>query len=299
MSYKTVRACNRTPIADDAPDNPFRGKHIVLSGDIGHYDRGEFQSIIACLGGDAYHGPSKKTDMAIIGHRFGSKAAKIEALIASGKPITILEEYATLKILEQPFLQDRIKRGQEHFSLMWQKEMNEGGVLDDDGNTGKRKPSKSRSDKVDLSSVPTDEYGIPKITPQEMVDVLNDLTHFEATTTAQNIHSSIDAKLHRIVNKPYESDDPNEILQEVSKRNAEIELLKKKLDYWNIVVFASIDADVKARQDVLRRLEEYDDEKDLGKNPSFNPQGCAYIAVGIMLIIMLIAVFAGIAGSCS
>ena len=55
---------------------------------------------------------------------------------------------------------------------------------------------------VDISSIPTDEYGIPKITPQEMVDVLNDLTHFEATTTAQNIHSSIDAKLHRIVNKP-------------------------------------------------------------------------------------------------
>lgn len=100
MSYKTVRACNRTPIADDAPDNPFRGKHIVLSGDIGHYDRGEFQSIIACLGGDAYHGPSKKTDMAIIGHRFGSKAAKIEALIAGGQPITILEEYTVIKLLK-------------------------------------------------------------------------------------------------------------------------------------------------------------------------------------------------------
>lgn len=149
---------------------------------------------------------------------------------------------------------------------------------------------------VDISSIPTDEYGIPKITPQEMVDVLNDLTNFEATTTAQNIHSSIDAKLHRIVNKPYESDDPNEILQEVSKRNAEIELLKKKLDYWNIVVFASIDADVKASQDVQRRLDEYDDEKDLGKNPPFSLGGCAYVVVGILLISLMLA---GIAGSCS
>lgn len=149
---------------------------------------------------------------------------------------------------------------------------------------------------VDISSIPTDEYGIPKITPQEMVDVLNDLTHFEATTTAQNIHSSIDAKLHRIVNKPYESDDPNEILQEVSKRNAEIELLKKKLDYWNMVVFASIDADVKASQDVLRRLEEYDDVKDLGKNPSFNPLGFIGVAIGIILLALMIA---GIAGACS
>ena len=96
----TVRAAERTPLAEDAPDNPFRGKHIVLSGDIGHYDRGEFQSIIACLGGDAYHGPSKKTALAIIGHRFGSKAAKIEALIASGQSITILEEYTVIKLLK-------------------------------------------------------------------------------------------------------------------------------------------------------------------------------------------------------
>ena len=145
---------------------------------------------------------------------------------------------------------------------------------------------------VDISSIPTDEYGIPKITPQEMADILNDLTHFEATTTAQNIHSSIDAKLHRIVNKPYESDDPNEILQEVSKRNAEIELLKKKLDYWDIVVAASIDADVKASQDVQRRLDEYDDEK----NTSFNPLGFIGVAFGILLLVLMIA---GIAGSCN
>lgn len=26
----TVRAAERTPIAEDAPDNPFRGKHIVI-----------------------------------------------------------------------------------------------------------------------------------------------------------------------------------------------------------------------------------------------------------------------------
>ena len=148
---------------------------------------------------------------------------------------------------------------------------------------------------VDISSIPTDEYGIPKITPQEMVDVLNDLTHFEATTTAEQFRDEASSELERLMNEGYNVNDP---IEELDKK-IEITTLKLKLTYWGYVVLASVAEEARIQGEAQRRLEEYDDEKDLGKNSLFNPQGCAYIAVGVMLIIMLIAVFVGIAGSCS
>ena len=145
---------------------------------------------------------------------------------------------------------------------------------------------------VDISSIPTDEYGIPKITPQEMVDVLNDLTHFEATTTAEQFRDEASSELERLMNEGYNVNDP---IEELDKK-IEITTLKLKLTYWGYVVLASVAEEARIQGEAQRRLDEYDDEKDLGKNPPFSLGGCAYVVVGILLISLMIA---GIAGSCS
>lgn len=145
---------------------------------------------------------------------------------------------------------------------------------------------------VDISSIPTDEYGIPKITPQEMVDVLNDLTHFEATTTAEQFRDEASSELERLMNEGYNVNDP---IEELDKK-IEITTLKLKLTYWGYVVLASVAEEARIQGEAQRRMDEYDDEKDLGKNPPFSLGGCAYVVVGILLISLMIA---GIAGSCS
>ena len=145
---------------------------------------------------------------------------------------------------------------------------------------------------VDISSIPTDEYGIPKITPQEMVDVLNDLTHFEATTTAEQFRDEASSELERLMNEGYNVNDP---IEELDKK-IEITTLKLKLTYWGYVVLASVAEEARIQGEAQRRLDKYDDEKDLGKNPPFSLGGCAYVVVGILLISLMIA---GIAGSCS
>lgn len=145
---------------------------------------------------------------------------------------------------------------------------------------------------VDISSIPTDEYGIPKITPQEMVDVLNDLTNFEATTTAEQFRDEASSELERLMNEGYNVNDPIEGLD----KKIEITTLKLKLTYWGYVVLASVAEEARIQGEAQRRLDKYDDEKDLGKNPPFSLGGCAYVVVGILLISLMIA---GIAGSCS
>lgn len=145
---------------------------------------------------------------------------------------------------------------------------------------------------VDISSIPTDEYGIPKITPQEMVDVLNDLTNFEATTTAEQFRDEASSELERLMNEGYNVNDP---IEELDKK-IEITTLKLKLTYWGYVVLASVAEEARIQGEAQRRMDEYDDEKDLGKNPPFSLGGCAYVVVGILLISLMIA---GIAGSCS
>lgn len=145
---------------------------------------------------------------------------------------------------------------------------------------------------VDISSIPTDEYGIPKITPQEMVDVLNDLTNFEATTTAEQFRDEASSELERLMNEGYNVNDP---IEELDKK-IEITTLKLKLTYWGYVVLASVAEEARIQGEAQRRLDKYDDEKDLGKNPPFSLGGCAYVVVGILLISLMLA---GIAGSCS
>ena len=145
---------------------------------------------------------------------------------------------------------------------------------------------------VDISSIPTDEYGIPKITPKEMVDVLNDLTNFEATTTAEQFRDEASSELERLMNEGYNVNDP---IEELDKK-IEITTLKIKLTYWGYVVLASVAEEARIQGEAQRRMDEYDDEKDLGKNPPFSLGGCAYVVVGILLISLM---FAGIAGSCS
>lgn len=94
------------------------------------------------------------------------------------------------------------------------------------------------------------------------------------------------------MNEGYNVNDP---IEELDKK-IEITTLKLKLTYWGYVVLASVAEEARIQGEAQRRLDEYDDEKDLGKNPPFSLGGCAYVVVGILLISLMIA---GIAGSCS
>ena len=65
---------------DGAPDSPFAGKAIVLTGTLEHYDRTSLGEILESLGARIAGSVSKKTDLVVAGASAGSKLKKAQDL---------------------------------------------------------------------------------------------------------------------------------------------------------------------------------------------------------------------------
>lgn len=74
---------------EEAPDNPFKDKTVVLTGKLEHYTRSEFTKKLQALGAKVTGSVSHKTDYVIYGKDAGSKYNKAEQL---GVPLLTEEE---------------------------------------------------------------------------------------------------------------------------------------------------------------------------------------------------------------
>lgn len=67
-------------IAGEAPDSPFTGKTVVLTGTLAHFERTGLSEILESLGARVSGSVSRNTDILIAGEKAGSKLAKAESL---------------------------------------------------------------------------------------------------------------------------------------------------------------------------------------------------------------------------
>lgn len=67
-------------VAEEASENPFKGKTVVFTGTLKSMSRQEAESLIESLGGKASGSVSKKTDFVVAGEEAGSKLQKAQAL---------------------------------------------------------------------------------------------------------------------------------------------------------------------------------------------------------------------------
>ena len=74
---------------EEAPDNPFKDKTVVLTGKLEHYTRSEFTKKLQALGAKVTGSVSHKTDYVIYGKDAGSKYNKAQQL---GVPLLTEEE---------------------------------------------------------------------------------------------------------------------------------------------------------------------------------------------------------------
>lgn len=85
----------------EAADNFFKGKTVVLTGELAHYSRAEFTKKLQALGAKVIGSVSKKTDYLVYGEDAGSKLAKAEALdiprLTEAEAISKIEEKDTEK----------------------------------------------------------------------------------------------------------------------------------------------------------------------------------------------------------
>lgn len=81
-------------VINEAPDNFFKEKTVVLTGKLAHYTRSEFTKKLQALGAKVTGSVSKKTDYVIHGEKAGSKLTKAQSLGVA----TLTEEEAIEKI---------------------------------------------------------------------------------------------------------------------------------------------------------------------------------------------------------
>lgn len=92
----------------------------------------------------------------------------------------------------------------------------------------------------DLSSIPTDERGVPTISPQEMLSLLDQATDHSSLNTAQQIRDDIRKEIDQLEKQGFRSSDPNEIFREISERKKHRSHLEARLEYWNQVAQAAL-----------------------------------------------------------
>lgn len=67
-------------VESSAPDNPFAGKTVVLTGTLSQLGRSEAKKMLEDLGANVSGSVSKKTDLVIAGEKAGSKLTKANDL---------------------------------------------------------------------------------------------------------------------------------------------------------------------------------------------------------------------------
>lgn len=92
----------------------------------------------------------------------------------------------------------------------------------------------------DLSSIPTDERGVPTISPQEMLSLLDQATDHSSLDTAQQIRDGVQKEIDQLEKQGFRSSDPNEIFREISERKKHRSHLEARLEYWNQVALAAL-----------------------------------------------------------
>lgn len=103
---RTVPKGERIPPNLEAPENPFFGHYIVVTGKFKGYEDRELniQQPLAYLGADAYDGVTRKTSLVLIGHAPGrTKINDMEKRLAEGQKIEIIEEYSAIKLFQKFF----------------------------------------------------------------------------------------------------------------------------------------------------------------------------------------------------
>lgn len=102
------------------------------------------------------------------------------------------------------------------------------------------------STETTIPNVEVDEFGVPVISPEEMFDKLDEITHWRvnAEETAYLILNSIDAQIESLEKKKYKSVTPNEILAETVQRKEQLEKLSKQRYYWSSVWGVGVQRDL-------------------------------------------------------
>lgn len=117
---RTVPKGERIPPNLEAPENPFFGHYIVVTGKFKGYEDREvnIQQRLAYLGADAYGNVTHNTSLVLIGHAPGkTKINEMEKRLAAGQKIEIIEEYSAIKLFQKFFhLADAIASEQHQLS---------------------------------------------------------------------------------------------------------------------------------------------------------------------------------------
>ncbi len=83
-------------VASAAPDSPWQGKTVVVTGTLSSYGRDEIKTLLRSKGANVTDSVSKKTDWLIVGADAGSKLDKARQL-----GVAILDEAGLAKLLDQ------------------------------------------------------------------------------------------------------------------------------------------------------------------------------------------------------
>lgn len=147
---------------------------------------------------------------------------------------------------------------------------------------------------TDLSNVPTDENGIPTLTPEEMIDLMDRMTDHQTTDTVSHITDSIDSQIESLENRKYKSSDPGEMFREIAERKAAVQVLERRRSYWGSVFVAAVSRDIEARNsrnptdqlDQYGVMGEHENEFKVTEKDGSSIKG-AIIATFLLMVVVL------------
>ena len=96
MSNLNLNPQGSVPRTSAAPDSPWQGKTVVVTGTLSSYGRDEIKTLLRNKGANVTDSVSKKTDWLVVGADAGSKLDKARQL-----GVAILDEPALAKLLDQ------------------------------------------------------------------------------------------------------------------------------------------------------------------------------------------------------
>lgn len=140
---------------------------------------------------------------------------------------------------------------------------------------------------TDLSNVPTDENGVPTLTPEEMIDLMDRMTDRQTTDTVSHITDSIDSQIESLENRKYKSSDPGEMFREIAERKAAVQVLERRRSYWGSVFVAAVSRDIEARNS-RNPTDQYGVMGEHADGGSPQSRGVVIAFLAILLIISIV-----------